>query len=503
VTKKNTPLNESTKTPFKELKEKENGKTKIIPLKKKSILYLLITGLYIIFVSAYLLNEKNQLLRQLETYQLAEKSDKILTGTSHALRIINTNLLKGFLNNEPIDLIKLMHGEFIDLQKNYKQLQPLYPDNARQFKDLIKLLAQAITNPSSQSSLKLKQVLVDNQAQIDKLLIKNRQYTRLLLEKYHDASHVVAVNTAVLAILGLIIFGTILSLFFNQMTHDISSLQKRLKKIMHGYRKQDLEIHRNDELQLLANGINEMAQTLLQKEVQLELERKKQYSQQNQGAIEHLAAGLVHEIGNPVAAISGLIDNLQSVDLNHNEHKETLQQINFYTQRMNTIIEDLSKLATPLEKDLQLIDINNIIRSHIDLWYLDERSYGIEISLHLEPQIPAINGIAEQLNQVLSNLIINAHESLIKTSRKKKIISISSLSDKHGDVMIEIKDNGCGMIQEVIDIALDTLFTTKKMNMGLGLPLCKSIISAHQGNISLTSTPGNGTSVQIKLPAVK
>ncbi len=474
------------------------------------MLYLLLSSVYLVLVTLYLINQKDQLLTQLELYQQAESSSKILTNTSHSLRLINTNLLKGFINKQPVDLIKLMHGEFLELQKNYKQLQVLYPYSAEHFKDLVELLAQLVTKPSAVSSLKLKQGLVENQTQIDKLLIANQTHTQLLLDSYHKASNTVALNSIYLGLFGLILFGSVLILFFNRMTQDISYLQQQIKKIMNGSRKQDLDIQRNDELQLLAHGINEMAENLSSKEIALELERKKQYTQQKQGAIEHLAAGLVHEMGNPVAALSGLLDCLQADDgysddgycKESEEKQQTLEQMNSYTKRMQTIIEDLSKLGTPLEKEIQLLDLNHIIRSHIGLWKLDERSYGIKTILNLEPQLPVVNGIAEQLNQVLSNLIINSHEALMKTSRKEKLITISTQSVNQQTVCIKIEDNGCGILQRTLENALDSLFTTRNMSMGkgLGLPLCRSILSAHKGEISLTSSPGDGTKVNISLP---
>lgn len=471
-------------------------------LKRKSVIYLISTSFYILFVAAYLINEKDKLLSHFSAYQQAANSKEVLVATSHSLRIINTNLLKGFLNNEPVDLMKTLHVEFIELQNNYTQLQPLYPKHARQFKDLVKLLAHLIITSSPQASAALKPILIDNQSQLDDLLQTNHLETQRLLNKYHDSIHKVAINASLLGLLGILIFGSILIQFFKRMTGDISSLHNRVKKIMNGYRYTDLNIQRNDELELLACGINEMAHTLKQSEAELELERRKQYTRKKQGAIEHLAAGLVHELGNPVAAISALTDALQSND-NQLEKQEITEQITLYTKRMSGIIKGLSKLANRLDNDLQLIDMNNLIKSSVELWNLDERSYGIQTNIDLEPQLPAVNGIEEQLNQVLNNLIINAYEALNKTSVKNKQISISTAYSNQ-NLVIKIADNGCGMEPELIDQAIETFYSSKEnaQESGLGLPLCRSIIMAHQGRLSISSTPCNGTNVQIVLPEV-
>ena len=163
-------------------------------LKRKSVLYLLTTSFYILFVAIYLINEKDNLLSHFSAYQQAANSKEVLVATSHSLRIINTNLLKGFLNNEPVDLMKTLHVEFVELQSNYAQLQPLYPKHAKQFKDLVKLLAHLIITSSPQASAALKPILIDNQSQLDLLLQTNHLETQRLLDKYHDSIHKVAIN---------------------------------------------------------------------------------------------------------------------------------------------------------------------------------------------------------------------------------------------------------------------------------------------------------------------
>jgi two-component system NtrC family sensor kinase len=124
----------------------------------------------------------------------------------------------------------------------------------------------------------------------------------------------------------------------------------------------------------------------------------------------------------------------------------------------------------------------------------------VSLRLDLDNQLPAVYGVADQLTQVIMNLLINAADAL--SSRAEGAREISLKSELSGNqVCLTVADNGSGMDQETLQRAFEAFYTTKKSKgTGLGLSLCYSIITGHGGTIEINSAPDQGTQVKVCLP---
>jgi two-component system NtrC family sensor kinase len=147
-----------------------------------------------------------------------------------------------------------------------------------------------------------------------------------------------------------------------------------------------------------------------------------------------------------------------------------------------------------------LLDLNGLVRTTSGLMGYDKRMSRVSLRLDLDSQLPAIYGVADQLTQVIMNLLINAADAL--ASRAEGTREISLKSELCGNqVCFTVADNGSGMDKETLERAFEAFYTTKKSKgTGLGLSLCYSIITGHGGTIEIESTPGQGTRVKIFLP---
>jgi len=123
----------------------------------------------------------------------------------------------------------------------------------------------------------------------------------------------------------------------------------------------------------------------------------------------------------------------------------------------------------------------------------------VNLRLNLDSQLPAIYGVADQLTQVIMNLLINAADALENTDGRAQEITLHT-EVVDGNVRLTVTDNGCGMSQDTLSRVFEAFFTTKRKGNGLGLSLCYSIITGHDGTIEIDSTPGKGTQVQVTLP---
>ncbi|MCU7863705.1 MAG: PAS domain S-box protein, partial [Candidatus Thiodiazotropha sp. (ex Lucinoma borealis)] len=188
-------------------------------------------------------------------------------------------------------------------------------------------------------------------------------------------------------------------------------------------------------------------------EQELERTRKQYYHQEKMAAIGQLAAGILHEVGNPIAAIAGAAQDMRSAkegEVKNNKDDSlvkvvdrNLMLIEEHTERLAKITRDIAEFASPRIDKRVLTDINGLIRSTARLLGYDRRFRNIKLHQMLDSQLPAVQAVPDQITQVLMNLVINALDAAVSSKQSVPIVEIiSNLVD--GGVEIEVRDNGTG-----------------------------------------------------------
>jgi len=235
----------------------------------------------------------------------------------------------------------------------------------------------------------------------------------------------------------------------------------------------------------------------------LMVERQKYFHQEKMAAIGALAAGVAHEIGNPIAAISGVAQEIAARKLETPEACRTCRPELIYaqTQRLSAITREISDFASPQATEPQFLDLNAHLRGTSSLIRYDKRLQRVMLKLDLDPQLPAIYGVADQLTQLIMNLLINAMDALEGRHVQDPAITISTRCEPER-VRLTVEDNGHGMDAATLARVFEAFFTTKTAGKGtgLGLSLCYSIMKKHGGSIEIESTPHQGTRVQVLFP---
>jgi len=210
-----------------------------------------------------------------------------------------------------------------------------------------------------------------------------------------------------------------------------------------------------------------------------------------------LTAGVVHDLGNPLAALLATAQRLQHEPLSEPGHAA-----------VDGMREDLARLARTLRElvdfsrrrrdDLRLVSVGAIVEDVLRILRHDPRMRRVEVKLALDPETPSVQAIEDHLVQVLLNLLINALDAMPDGGT----IALS-VGAKDGAVQVSITDSGVGMAPEVLAHAFEPLFTTKPpgRGAGLGLSICREVLSAHGGEVDLVSRPGVGTTAIVRLPA--
>ena len=255
-------------------------------------------------------------------------------------------------------------------------------------------------------------------------------------------------------------------------------------------------------------AIKEDITAIKEAEEKLEQEQLKIIQQSKMAEIGLLASGVMHEVGNPIAAIRGLLcdikDSCQEFDDHEALHRMVEQQLDIIlaeVDRITGITMDISEFAYSRYTEPELLDVNNVINTTCRLVQYDKRWQCIDLKVILEPELPAICAYKDQLTQVIINLLSNAAYAVEHVDSRPSAVHISTF---HNDdvVTLMIKDNGCGIEDSKLARIFDTFFTDKEPGegTGLGLALCKNIIDNHDGKIEIFSKVNMGTEVHVMLP---
>ncbi len=243
------------------------------------------------------------------------------------------------------------------------------------------------------------------------------------------------------------------------------------------------------------------------------MERKKAASDElvmqssKMAALGKMAAGIAHEINNPLAVIgekAGWIKDLLGMEdvaksENFQELSDAVNKIEYHVVRAKTVTHRLLGFARRMEPLAERVSINSVLEESIEFLKNEARYRNIEIVANYAPDLPLTTTDPTQLQQVFLNLLNNAIDAIGKDGE----ITINTRSIPKNNVLtIEIHDNGPGIPKEVLDKIFDPFFTTKEVGKGtgLGLSISYSIIEKLGGNIMVASEEGKGTTFTIYLP---
>jgi two-component system, NtrC family, sensor kinase len=212
---------------------------------------------------------------------------------------------------------------------------------------------------------------------------------------------------------------------------------------------------------------------------------------EKQAAFGLLAAGIAHEVGNPLAAISSLVQILKRKANDEDTH-ERYEMIGDQLRRIQRTLRELVDFSRPTTTQAALSDIHEIVESALNIAKYYKRRKGKRIVTRYAAQLPPMRLVRDQLIQVFLNLILNAMDA----TPEGGTIEIST-SLENGWVRISIRDDGHGIQESDRDQLFDPYFTTKETGTGLGLFVCRYILESSQGQIELTTTGPAGTTFSV------
>lgn len=214
-------------------------------------------------------------------------------------------------------------------------------------------------------------------------------------------------------------------------------------------------------------------------------------------ALGRMAAGIAHEINNPLAGVLLFSTNLLKKAPPEGPFREGLEIIIQETLRCKTIIQDLLEFSRPSEPKTFLTNVNKVIVKALHLLDNEFRLHHIRVEMDLSKQLPEILIDENQIEQIFVNLLLNA----IQAIEEQGTVTVRSyITPDRKKVAIDVIDTGCGIPQENMSKIFEPFFSTKPKGTGLGLAVTYGIVQKHGGRIYAFSQPGKGSRFIVELP---
>jgi two-component system NtrC family sensor kinase len=341
-------------------------------------------------------------------------------------------------------------------------------------------------------------------------------YVGTLEKPYLDTANRVMLTFTILALLCVVFLLIILYFATTSIIQPVQKMVAATHQIADGDLNHKVEIQSQDEIGELASAFNQMAEklktanrelvdwgTTLEKKVEertkelVEMQARLVQSEKLAG-LGKLAAGIAHEINNPLGGILIYSHLLLEESKKDTSAYENLKKIVKETTRCKNIVKGLLEFSRPKEPEMMMTDINDAVLRAMAIFEPQALFHNIEVRKELS-ELPRIVADSSQLQQVFTNIIANAAEAIAGNG----ILTIRTSLDKQTDrIKVEFTDTGHGIKPEDMTRLFEPFFTTKEVGKGTGLGLAISygIVQKHQGSIEVRSKVGKGSTFTVILP---
>lgn len=235
---------------------------------------------------------------------------------------------------------------------------------------------------------------------------------------------------------------------------------------------------------------------------ELATQREILFQSEKMSALGELLAGVAHELNNPLSIIVGHSLMMQE-EVTAPETGRRVDIISNAAQRCAKIIKTFLAMARQKPTEMQDIDMNMVVASALDVTDFTSGKSGLELERDLMPNLPLVNADADQITQVIVNLVINAEQAIAASGQPGTVTLRTAYDAGSSEVIVRVADNGPGIPGTLSARIFEPFFTTKEIGQGtgIGLAFCHRIMESHGGSITVQSTEGIGTKFTLRLPA--
>ena len=347
-------------------------------------------------------------------------------------------------------------------------------------------------------------------ARIDYLFGLEKKLKELLSRTAGEEQRTAATNLT-LTILGLLLFIGFVFLLHRQISTEITGsvgyVARALREVQEGNLKPDLNHHTGPEFRRLLDDIGTMAAALRQNQKALRQSRESLQQAARMSSLGEMAAGLAHELNNPLAGIEGFIHLLIHKKQSPEKAGRYLEGIYKSTIRMKKLVTHLRSFSRKNhEEDWETFNLRQTLDDSLMLLEQPLDRLKINVLRQVADDLPDVFGNPALMESVLQNFLINSRDAFLHLADgRDKYISIRIEATGDGQIRIVYEDNAGGIPAEALEHVFDPFFTTKEKGKGtgLGLAITKGIITEHKGQIELRNEPGQGVTFTVRLPVAR
>ncbi len=370
-----------------------------------------------------------------------------------------------------IEIYKAMLSRVLTMRANLSRMQAEERRAYMQGQQLVETVESIISRASSGLAEKTQRSLM------------NMEKTKTLL--------------FILLITGPFLFMALSMIMISNITKPLQVILDAIRMLKNGDLNFRIKTPLKDEFSELASAFNEMTHTLN------EQMRKMQRTEQ-MAVCGQLAAGLAHEIKNPLAGIKAAVEVFSEELTLSRENQETLQKVISEIKRLESLMKSLLDFARPAKPQFVSVDLNSILESTIAFLlkqpsFSQKKTKGTEIVKDFGAHLPEVTADPQQLRQVFMNLLLNANEAMPDGGT----VTVRTFLDPSGSIQISIADTGPGIREDFLDKVFQPFFTTKPKGTGLGLAISKQLIEQHRGVINVENNHNRGATFKIKIPVIQ
>ena len=313
-----------------------------------------------------------------------------------------------------------------------------------------------------------------------------------------DASRIFVMSSiAITVFLAL----TISFLLVRFVKNPLDNMVETMLKVEQGDFAVRIAYKGKDEIGRLIGSFNSMVDRLDVAQKELEQLHFQQLERADRlASIGEMAAGIAHEIKNPLAGISAAVtiikDDMPPDDPRGSILGEVIEQV----KRLDKTVNDLLFFGKPSLPELTCVDINTILTTTLKFASQHRGVVNIERRIDLHPDLPPVYADDKQMQQVFLNIVLNAYQAMPSGG----VLGItSSLTVRNGIeyVRVDVSDTGSGIPHQILEKIFTPFYTTKAQGTGLGLPICNKLVKLHKGDIRVTSNDTAGTVFTVELPS--